>query len=55
MKWKPKKDLLNLRQQFSKKGNNLGIAVPETVIEQLSAGKRPPVVITIKNKLKKTL
>ncbi|MBC7888308.1 MAG: DUF1905 domain-containing protein [Ferruginibacter sp.] len=30
-------------------GNNLGIEVPETVIEQLGAGKRPPVIIEIKN------
>ena len=31
------------------KGNNLGIEVPETVIEELGAGKRPPVAVEIKN------
>lgn len=31
------------------KGNNLGIEVPANVIEALGAGKKPPVVITIKN------
>jgi hypothetical protein len=31
------------------KGNNLGIEVPQSVIEQLGAGKRPSVVVKIKN------
>jgi hypothetical protein len=31
------------------KGNNLGIEVPEKVITELGAGKKPPVVVTIKN------
>lgn len=29
-------------------GNNTGIVIPEKVIENLGAGKRPPVVITLK-------
>lgn len=28
-------------------GNNTGIVVPERVIEQLAAGKRPPVLATV--------
>ena len=28
-------------------GNNTGILVPDEVIEQLGAGKRPPVVVTV--------
>ena len=28
-------------------GNNTGIVVPEEVIEQLAAGKRPPVVVSV--------
>jgi hypothetical protein len=28
-------------------GNNTGIVVPEEVIEQLAAGKRPPVLVTV--------
>ena len=28
-------------------GNNTGIQVPETIIEKLGAGKKPPVVITL--------
>lgn len=31
------------------KGNNLGIEVPENVIEKLGAGKRPPVTVEIRN------
>jgi hypothetical protein len=27
-------------------GNNTGIVVPEKAIEQLAAGKRPPVLVT---------
>src|SRR5215217_1057404 len=29
------------------KGNNLGVEVPQEVIDQLDAGKKPPVVISI--------
>ena len=29
------------------KGNNLGIEVPESIIEKLGAGKKPPVIVTI--------
>lgn len=28
-------------------GNNTGIVVPDSVIEQLGAGKRPPVLVTV--------
>src|SRR4051812_12046562 len=28
-------------------GNNTGIVVPEKAIEQLAAGKRPPVLVTV--------
>src|SRR5215470_18206083 len=28
-------------------GNNTGIVVPEEVIEQLAAGKRPPVLVSV--------
>ena len=31
------------------KGNNLGIEVPVDIIEQLGAGKKPPVALSIKN------
>jgi hypothetical protein len=31
----------------SASGNNTGIVVPESVIEQLRAGKRPPVVVQV--------
>ena len=30
-------------------GNNTGIRVPDEVIEQLSAGKKPPVLVTLNN------
>jgi len=30
-------------------GNNTGINVPEPIIERMAAGKKPPVVITLKN------
>ena len=28
-------------------GNNTGIEVPDEVVEQLGAGKRPPVIVTV--------
>ena len=28
-------------------GNNTGIAVPDEVIEQLAAGRRPPVLVSV--------
>jgi hypothetical protein len=35
--------------KFFQKGNNMGIEVPEDVIQKLGAGKRPPIEVTIKN------
>ena len=32
-----------------KSGNNTGIEVPEDVIEEFCAGKKPPVIVTLKN------
>lgn len=40
---------MKFKTTIFQKGNNLGIEVPETVIEQLGAGKRPPVLVDIKN------
>ena len=40
---------MQFKTTIFQKGNNLGIEVPETVIEQLGAGKRPPVLVEIKN------
>lgn len=40
---------MKFKTTIFQKGNNLGIDVPETVIEQLGAGKRPPVLVEIKN------
>jgi antitoxin component of MazEF toxin-antitoxin module len=30
-------------------GNNTGISVPPEIVEQLNAGKKPPVTVTINN------
>lgn len=39
---------MKFKTTIFEKGNNLGIEVPETVINQLGAGKRPPVIVDIK-------
>ncbi len=41
--------IMKFKTTIFQKGNNLGIEVPETVIEQLGAGKRPPIIVDIKN------
>lgn len=40
---------MRFKTTIFQKGNNLGIEVPETVIAQLGAGKRPPVLVEIKD------
>lgn len=40
---------MKFKTTIFQKGNNLGIEVPETIIQQLGAGKKPPVVVVIKN------
>lgn len=40
---------MKFKTTIFQKGNNLGIEVPENIIEQLGAGKKPPVAISIKN------
>ena len=40
---------MKFKTTIFQKGTNLGIEVPEAVIEQLGAGKRPPVLVEIKN------
>lgn len=39
---------MDFKTTIFQKGNNLGIEVPEAVIDHLGAGKRPPVQVSIK-------
>src|SRR5437763_11048589 len=38
---------VTLETTVAASGNNTGIAVPDEVIEQLAAGKRPPVLVNV--------
>lgn len=41
--------MIKFKTKILQTGNNTGIEVPEKVIEQLAAGKKPLVVVTINN------
>lgn len=44
---KPKPKSVTFDTTVAASGNNTGIVVPEEVIEQLAAGKRPPVLVNV--------
>jgi hypothetical protein len=39
---------MKFKTTIFQKGNNLGIEIPENIIAKLNAGKKPPVLMTIK-------
>lgn len=40
---------MKFKTKILQSGNNTGIEVPETIMEQLNMGKKPPVIITVNN------
>jgi len=43
----PSRESVTFKTTLTSSGNNTGIVVPDRLIEELGAGRRPPVVVTV--------